>query len=179
MKTYITEGLDYHDLVGQVVPKLTVDEYAAKMGDDKDVVTLTFIVKSKQAAVDLVDWFERGYEWILDAQVSDGEYIPGKNLVFVEMPRRSTAPERIIEILKDLETLTDIKVTEWTVKIDGEEYDADPEIIKTKIRLSPHDYRLEHEDELNEMREIAGIKSVNKYIKQDSILRNFIAKAGL
>jgi len=175
----LNENLDHHDMVGQINSLVAVDEYKAKAGGDDEIITLSFIIKGQQASQDLVDWFERGYEWILDAQVSDGEYIPGKNLVFVEMPRRSTAPERIIEILKDLETLTDIKVTEWTVKIDGEEYDADPEIIKTKIRLSPHDYRLEHEDELNEMREIAGIKSVNKYIKQDSILRNFIAKAGL
>jgi hypothetical protein len=175
----LNENLDHHDMVGQINSIVTVDEYKAKAGGDDEIITLSFIIKGQQASQDLVDWFERGYEWILDAQVSDGEYIPGKNLVFVEMPRRSTAPDRIIEILKDLETLTDIKVTEWTVKIDGEEYDADPEIIKTKIRLSPHDYRLEHEDELNEMREIAGIKSVNKYIKQDSILRNFIAKAGL
>jgi hypothetical protein len=175
----LNENLDHHDMVGQINSIVTVDEYKAKAGGDDEIITLSFIIKGQQASQDLVDWFERGYEWILDAQVSDGEYIPGKNLVFVEIPRRSTAPDRIIEILKDLETLTDIKVTEWTVKIDGEEYDADPEIIKTKIRLSPHDYRLEHEDELNEMREIAGIKSVNKYIKQDSILRNFIAKAGL
>ena len=175
----LNENLDHHDMVGQINSIITVDEYKAKAGGDDEIITLSFIVKGQQASRDLVDWFERGYEWILDAQVSDGEYIPGKNLVFVEMPRRSTAPDRIIEILKDLETLSDIKVTEWTVKIDGEEYDADPAIIKTKIRLSPHDYRLEHEDELNEMREIAGIKAVNKYIKQDSVLRNFIAKAGL
>ena len=175
----LNENLDHHDMVGQINSIVTVDEYKAKAGGDDEIITLSFIIKGQQASQDLVDWFERGYEWILDAQVSDGEYIPGKNLVFVEMPRRSTAPERIIELLKDLETLTDIKVTEWTVKIDGEEYDADPEIIKTKIRLSPHDYRLEHEDELNEMREIAGIKTVNTHSKQDSILRNFISKAGL
>ena len=175
----LNENLDHHDMVGQINSIVTVDEYKAKAGGDDEIITLSFIVKGQQASNDLVDWFERGYEWILDAQVSDGEYIPGKNLVFVEMPRRSTAPDRIIEILKDLETLSDIKVTEWTVKINGEEYDADPEIIKTKIRLSPHDYRLEHEDELNEMREIAGIKTVNTHSKQDSILRNFISKAGL
>jgi len=175
----LNENLDHHDMVGQINSLVAVDEYKAKAGGDDEIITLSFIIKGQQASNDLVDWFERGYEWILDAQVSDGEYIPGKNLVFVEIPRRSTAPQRIIELLKDLETLTDIKVTEWTVKIDGEEYDADPEIIKTKIRLSPHDYRLEHEDELNEMREIAGIKTVNTHNKQDSILRDFISKAGL
>ena len=50
MKTIINEGLDYHDLKGQMEPFVSVDEYAAKMGKDKDVVTLAFIIKSKEAA---------------------------------------------------------------------------------------------------------------------------------
>ena len=31
MKTILNEGLDYHDLVGQVEPIIKVDEYVAKM----------------------------------------------------------------------------------------------------------------------------------------------------
>ena len=103
-------SLDYHDMVGQIYPKLTVDEYAAKMGKDSDIVTLTFLVKSKQVGEDLVDWLERGYEWVLDASVSDGEVEIGKYLVFAEMNRRSAVPSRIIEILDDLSTLTDISL---------------------------------------------------------------------
>jgi hypothetical protein len=173
------ENLDHHDLVGQIIPIISVDEYAAQAGTDDEIVTIAFIVKGEQASQDLSDWFERGYDWILDAAVSEGEYTPGRNLVFVEIPRRSTAPARIIELIDDLETLTDIPLTEWTVKFNDEEYDADVEQLKSLLILSPHDYRIEHEEDLNEMREIAGIPTKNAHGNQDTLLRDFIAKAGL
>jgi hypothetical protein len=165
MKTYITEGLDYHDLVGQMVPKITVDEYAAKMGDDKDVVTLTFIVKSKQAAVDLVDWFEKGYDFILDASLSDGEIEVGKWLIFVEMDRRFKVPERIVEILDDLNTLTDMPLKDWEVEIDGETYDANEKILRQVIIVNPNEYTIdkENEEDLNEMRLRAGLDTHQVY----------------
>ena len=132
MNRILLEGLDYEDMQGQLEPKVTVDEYAAKMGKDKDVVTLTFIVNSKMAGEDLVTWFERGYDFVLDASVSDGEIEPGKYLVFVEMNRRSTAVGRIIELLEDLKTLTTFKLKDWTVEIDNEKYDADKEVLSQK-----------------------------------------------
>jgi hypothetical protein len=165
MKTYITEGLDYHDLVGQVVPKITVDEYAAKMGDDKDVVTLTFIVKSKQAALDLVDWFEKGYDFILDASLSDGEIEVGKWLIFVEMDRRFKVPERIVEILDDLKTLTDIPLKDWEIEVDGESYDANEKVLRQVIIVNPNEYTIdkENEEDLNEMRLRAGLDTHQVY----------------
>jgi hypothetical protein len=180
----LNENLDYHDLAGQVISTLSVDEYSAKAGTDDEIVTLAFIVRGTQASQDITDWFERGYDWVLDAQVSEGEYVPGKNLVFVEMPRRTKSAERIIELLQDLETLTDIKLTEWTISVDGEEYDADVEVLKSVIISSPHDYREAHpegeeEAELNEMREIAGIPHKDVYKEHDQTLKNFLAKAGL
>ncbi len=179
MRNIINEGLDYHDLVNQMTARVTVDKYEAKMGDDDEIVTLAFIVKGEAASSDLVDWFERGYDWVLDAQVSDGEYTPGKYLVFVEIPRRTIVPERIIELLEDLETLTGIPVTEWVVEIDGEEYDSDVEIIRQKLVLSPHQYRKEKETDLNEMRELSGQEPVKIYDKKDSILKDFLSSAGL
>ena len=89
MKQLLNEGLDYHDMIDQIEPKITVDEYAAKMGKDSDIVTITFVVNSKLAGDDLVGWLERGYDYILDASVSEGEIEPGKFLVFAEMNRRS------------------------------------------------------------------------------------------
>jgi hypothetical protein len=173
------ENLDHHDLIGQIIPIVSVDEYAAQAGSDDEIVTIAFTVKGEQASQDLCDWFERGYDWILDAAVSEGEYTPGRNLVFVEIPRRTSTPARIIELIDDLETLSDIPLTEWTIKFDGEEYDADPEQLKSLITLSPHDYRIENEEGLNEMRAIAGLPTKNAHGKQDELLRNFIAKAGL
>jgi hypothetical protein len=183
MSKILNEGLDYHDLEGIVIPRLTVDEYAAQMGKDSEIVTIAFIVKNKQAGEDLSDWFERGYDFVLDAQVSDGELSSGKYLVFVEMNRRTTVPERIITLLDDLETLTDIPLKDWTVIVDDEEYEPDAEILKQVITISPHQYREEvepDEEELNEMRERAGLEVKAIHVdKQDAEIKAFKAIAGL
>lgn len=180
-KQLITEGLDYLDLEGQMIPKVTVDEYAAKMGENSEIVTLSFIVKNKQAGEDLCDWFERGYDFVLDSQVSDGEISPGKYFVFVEMDRRTTVPKRIIELLTDLKTLTGLKLNEWEIKVDDEIYEPEEQILSKVIMLSPHQYRVEveSEEELNEMREIAGMETKKIHNNYDSELKDFIMKAGL
>lgn len=179
-KTLITEGLDFQDMEGQIIPTLTVDEYAAKMGSDSDIVTLAFIVKSELAGSDLVDWFERGYDWVLDAQVSDGEIESNRWLVFVELNRRSTVPSRIIELLKDLKTLTNLKITEWTVVVDDEDYEPEEQILKQVIICNPNEYKMkkEEEKELNEMRIQAGLEHKKLYTV-DSQIKDFISKAGL
>ena len=182
-KTILNEGLDYHDLEGQMIPTVTVDEYAAHMGNDSEIVTLAFTIKSEAAGNDLVDWFERGYDFVLDAQVSEGEVKPGQFLVFVEMNRRSSVPKRIIELLDDLETLTAIPSKDWTIIVDEEEYSPEEEVLKQVITISPHDYREEvevEEEEINEMRERAGLEvKVIHADKQDAEIKAFKAMAGL
>ena len=182
-KQIINEGLDYHDLEGQLEPIVSVDEYKAKMGKDSEIVTVAFIVNSRQAGEDLVEWFERGYNWILDAQLSEGELKPGKYVVFVEMNRRMKVPERIVELIDDMYTLTNLPLKDWTVEVDEESYDADPEILKQVITISPHDYREkfeQDEEELNEMRKSAGldVKAIHAD-KQDAEIRAFKSMAGL
>jgi hypothetical protein len=177
----INEGLDYLDMVDQIEPTVSVDEYASKAGRDADMVTLAFTVNSEAAGNDLVDWFERGYDWVIDASISEGELSPGKYLVFVEMKRRTKVPGRIVELIEDLETLTNLKVKDWTVNIDEEDYDADEEVLKQLITISPHEYREQNEDEeeLNEMRHRAGLDTVKLHGEPDSDLKAFISMAGL
>jgi hypothetical protein len=182
-KTILNESLDYHDLEGQMLPVVSVDEYAAHMGKDSEIVTLAFTIKSEAAGNDLVDWFERGYDWVLDAQVSEGEIKPGQYLVFVEMNRRTSVPKRIIELLDDLETLTALPVKDWTIVVDDEEYSPEEDVLKQVITISPHDYRETEEveeEEINEMRERAGldVKPIHAD-KQDADIRAFKSMAGL
>lgn len=177
----LNEGLDYHDMKGQIDPTVSIDEYAAKMGENSEIVTLTFILKSKEAAKDLVSWLEIGYDYILDASVSDGELEPGKWLVFVEMKRRSNIPDKIVQILKDLETLTDRKVKDYILVVNDEEYDADADVLKQVMILSPNQYKKEkgeEDEELNEMRNIAGLSSKNTY-DLDEEIKKYITNAGL
>ncbi len=181
------EALDYHDFKDEVEPEVSVDEYSAKMGKDKDIVTLAFTVNSKQCGEDLVSWLETGYDFIVDAAVSDGELDNGKWLVFVELNRRLSVPSMIIEILEDLQTLTDLKVTDYKIKVDDKKYDADKDILKDVIELSPREYarakrKEEKEDELNQMRDIANLDRPDieaEPIAPDAELDNMKAAAGL
>lgn len=165
---------------GQVEPTLTVDEYAAKMGKDNDIVTLAFVVRSKDAGNDLVEWFEKGYDYILDASLSTGEIESGKWLIFVELNRRSTVPERIVELINDLKTLTNLKLSDWTIRVDEEDYEPEEQILKQVIICNPNEYKIEQEKEkeLNEMRSIAGLSNKIIYAK-DNEIKDFISKAGL
>jgi hypothetical protein len=181
MKKILVEGFDYQDLVNQVEPIVQVDEYSAKMGDDDEIVTLSFVVNGEQVGLDMVDWFERGYEFIMDADVSEGEYKPGKYLVFVEMNRRTTVPEKICELIDDLETLTDIPREKWKVQVKDKDYAAEVDVLKSVIILSPHQYRKinDKEEDLNEMRNLSGLNTKNIFGQPDELLRDFISKAGL
>jgi hypothetical protein len=176
----ITEGLDFQDMENQIFPTVTVDEYSAKMGKDSDVVTITFTVKSELAGNDLVDWFERGYDYVLDASLSTGEVEIGKWLVFVEMNRRSTVPQRVVELLKDLKPLSGKKINEWKVQVDGKDYPADESVLKDVIICNPAKYRIakEEEDELNEMRSVANLATKPLYEK-DQEIKDFVNLAGL
>lgn len=183
MNTLLNEGLDYEDMEGQIEPIVTVDEYAAKMGKDKDIVTLSFIVRSEEAGKDLVNWFERGYDWVLDASLSEGEVEVGKYLVFLEMNRRSSVPRRIIELITDLKTLTALKPNDWTIQVDDEDYDADENVLAQVIVLNPNVYKEQEnqeQEELNEMRNRSGLEPKKIYgNSMDTMLKDYLSKAGL
>lgn len=176
----LTEGLNYHDMKGQINPKISVDEYAAKMGKDSDIVTVTFVTNSKLAADDLVSWLEYGYDFILDASVSDGEIVPGKWLVFVEMKRKHDVPKKIVEVLEDLKTLTDRDVKDYTVEVDEESYDADVDVLKQVIISSPVEYaaKKDKEEELNEMRTLANLETKTLH-NGDSYINHLKSIAGI
>jgi hypothetical protein len=193
MRKVLVEGLDHLDFQNQIVPIVSVDEYEARSGENDEIITFSFIVKGKAVGEDLCDWLIKGYDYINDAEVSEGELMANRFLVFVETNRRSKAPERLLEILEDLETLTGLTLEDWTVKIDGEEYEPDLNTLKQHIITIPMEYRDQKEDneegddeiediedgDLNEMRNIAGLHNSNVYKEKDSLLKDFISKAGL
>ena len=160
-KEIINESLSYLDMEHLVLPLLGVDVYKSSVGKDSNVITLNFTVKDEYAADDLVEWFERGYNWVLDADRSPSEVAKNKYLVFVEIERNKLAPKHIIELIKDLQTLTGLTLDQWTVKINRETGDATKEFIEANLALNPKDYdKKENDDELNEWRSIAGIEAI-------------------
>jgi hypothetical protein len=98
-KSQLTEGLRYGDLKGFVADIFTVDHYKSKMGEDRDVVVIGFRVKEKHPAMDLMEFIEKGYKFILDGDMSAGEEQDGQYQVFVEIERTPNLPGQLRELL--------------------------------------------------------------------------------
>jgi hypothetical protein len=182
MTKQLTESLNHLDMENQLIPIVTIDYFRSKIGNDSDFVTLGFTVKSKGASEDLVVWFERGYDFVIDAENSPGEISPGKYLVFVELSRRSKVPAQIIEMLSDLDTLTGCSLEDWQLKIGDKMYEATENDIKKRVKLSPLEYKEAEQPEdadLNEMRVIAGLEPVTSYDQSDDSLKSIQNLAGI
>lgn len=177
-KMQLNEGLEYKDLVGMMKPTIHIDEFASKMGEDDDIIVASFFVRSKQAAKDLENWFEKGYDWVLDAATSPGEIKPGRYLVYIEMRRRSSAGRKLAEAINDLETLTEYAPGDWTLVHRDKEYPFSVEEFEKTVPLSPADYRQMTEKGLNEMRAAAGLDTVQIHEREPDI-RQLQAAAGI
>ena len=174
----LREALEYKDLEGMMKSTIHVDEFASKMGDDDDIIVISFFVRSKAAANDLVNWFEKGYDWVLDSDQSPGEIRPGRYLVYIEMRRRSSAGRNIAEALDDLSTLTEFQPKDWTMHYEGETHAFSPEQFDRVVPLSPKEYRARKERDLNEVRAAAGIDTKPIY-EQDLVIRQLQSAAGI
>ena len=173
----LTEGLEYKDMVGMLKPTIHVDEFSSKMGDDDDVIVASFFVRSKQAAQDLANWFEKGYDWVLDADVSPGEIAPGRFLVYIELRRRSTAGTHLAEAVDDLATLTEHEPSAWIMHYQDKKTPFTKEEFDKEVPLSPKQYRKEIDGDLNEMRAAAGIEPKQIFNRERDI-RQLQAAAG-
>jgi hypothetical protein len=151
------EGLQFKDLDGLMKPTVHVDEFSSKMGDDEDIIVLSFFVRDKQAAQDLMSWFEKGYDFVLDADRSPGEIKPNRYLVYVEMRRRRSAPEHIQQLLDDLSTLTEYEPENWQIHYEDQNWPWSEKQFAALVPLSADDYRAKYESSLNEWRTAAGL----------------------
>ena len=138
-------------------PTLHIDEFSSKMGDDEDIVVVSFYIRDEQAAKDLVSWFESGYDFVLDADRSPGEIKPNRYLVYVELRRRSNVGAKLTELLEDLGTLTEYEPKDWVLVYKDQEYPWSEEVFNDLVPLSPKEYREVNDSDLNEMRVAAGI----------------------
>jgi hypothetical protein len=173
----LLESLDYKDLEGLMKPTIHVDEFSSKMGDDDDIIVVSFFVRDQQAAKDLMLWFEKGYDFVIDADRSPGEIKPNRYLVYIEIRRRSTAPEQVAMLLDDLNTLTEFEAPDWTMHYRGQDMPFSAEEFARTVPLSPKEYRAKFEADLNEVRSAAGLKTKQIY-ERDAAMRALQAAAG-
>jgi len=105
-------GLRKNDLQDLVDKIFEIDSFKSKMGDDKDVVVISFSTKNEASATDLENFIEKGYPFVLDADKTNGEQSDGMYKVFVEIERSKDAPSNISEMLdgiKQISGLEDMK----------------------------------------------------------------------
>jgi len=101
-------GLRNSDLRDMVYDIFEIDSYASKMGEDKDIVTVSFSVKDQLVAEDLMSFIEKGYAFVLDADATKGEQSDGTYKVFVELARDKDARSNIMELADGVKKLADL-----------------------------------------------------------------------
>lgn len=166
---FIAENLGYKDMEGLIKPEIHVDEFTSKMGDDDDIIVVSFFVRDPDAAKDLMMWFEKGYDFVLDADKSPGEIKPNRYLVYVELRRRSTAGAHVQQLLDDLNTLTEFEPKDWTMAYEGCTVPYTQQEFERLVPLSPKSYRESHDEAMNEMRVAAGLPTKAIYETDDAI----------
>jgi len=149
----LRENLEQGDLKRLVHDELHIDEYKSKMGDDSDVCVISFKVSGKEPSADLVNFLEKGYDFVLDADVSSGEKEGGDYLVFVELDRTDKLPVQIIKIMEDVMNLTEQDISDWRVRYykSIEDHDLTEEVLEEIIPLTAEEYSAKYDKEDEEV----------------------------
>lgn len=136
----LNEGLRPLDLQEMVYPTFEVDTYSSKMGEDRDVCVMSFQVKDRAPAKDLMEFIEKGYYFVLDSDVSSGENEEGEYSVFVELERSSKLAEHIKEITYGVRKLTGIEDFKFKYFKQDAVHEVTEDTLKNVIPLSAAAY---------------------------------------
>ena len=135
-------GLLKSDL-GHLVDKIIeIDSYKSKMGEDSDIVTLAFSVHGQEPAKDLENFIEKGYPFVLDADVTSGEQSDGTYKVFVEIERNKDIPSNILEIADGVSKLADLEKMKFRYYKNFKSRDLDEENLSASIPVDKEGYEI-------------------------------------
>lgn len=133
-------ALRENDLRGLVKDIFEVDNYKSKIGNDRDVCVLTFIVDSKDPAEDLENFIEMGYDFVMDAECTSGELDDGKYRVFVEIERSRHLAEQLEELIDGVKKATGIEDFRFRYHKEFKSVEATLEQFEKKIPNDPDAY---------------------------------------
>lgn len=168
----LAENLERGDLKRLIHSELHIDEYKSKMGDDADICVLSFKISGKEPSLDLVNFIEKGYDWVLDADVSSGEKEGGDYLAFVEMERTPEISKQIVAMINDLLNLTEQDISDWRFRYrkSTSDYELNVETLKKIVPHSPEAYNKKYQkeqEEIDALKTAAGVKVDTKAPKND------------
>tara|TARA_Y100000389_G_scaffold115508_1_gene112592 strand:+ start:810 stop:1526 length:717 start_codon:yes stop_codon:yes gene_type:complete len=139
-------GLRQGDLKDMMDNIFEIDSFSSKMGDDKDIVTLSFSLKENSAAKDLMNFLERGYGFILDADVTSGEQSDGTYKVFVELAREKNVHENILEIIDGVKSLSEMDDFKFRYYKNWRSQDLSQDALEEFVPNNPDNYGIKVEE---------------------------------
>lgn len=140
MSQQFNESLEAGDLRMLVDNIFEIDSYSSKMGSDKDIVVLSFNVESHEPAKDLVNFIERGYDFVLDADSTPGELSNGRYKVFVEIERNRRVADQILEVLDGVSKLAEVDNWKFRYYKSFHSINADEQTLKETVPQTKDDY---------------------------------------
>jgi hypothetical protein len=187
-------GLEAGNLRKLIHPELHIDEFKSKLGDDAEICVISFKVNGKEPAQDLVNFIEKGYSWVVDADVSSGEMDDGDYIVFLEIDRNRELPKNVMAMMEDIMRLTEQELSDWRVRYHSNttDHDLTLEDLSEMVPLSPEEYDAKYgtdddqqdiesdapaeepeamgpelQESLNKLRAVAGVQVTHKAPKND------------
>jgi hypothetical protein len=187
-------GLEAGNLRKLIHPELHIDEFKSKLGDDAEICVISFKVNGKEPAQDLVNFIEKGYSWVVDADVSSGEMDDGDYIVFLEIDRNRELPKNVMDMMEDIMRLTEQDLSEWRVRYHSNTTDHELTLqdLSEMVPLSPEEYDAKYgtdddqedlesdvpdqepvamdpelQESLNKLRAVAGVQVTHKAPKND------------
>lgn len=135
-------GLLKNDLAHLIDSIIEIDSYKSKMGEDSDIVTLAFSVHGNEPAKDLENFIEKGYPFVLDADVTSGEQTDGTYKVFVEVERSKDIPTQILEIADGVKKLANLESMKFRYYKNFKSKDLDEENLSASIPVDKQSYEI-------------------------------------
>lgn len=166
MSNIINEGLRAGDLADLVYPMFEVDKFKSKMGQDADVCTVTFQAKDRYPAKDIMEYVEKTFPFVLDADVASGENAEGEYSIFVEIERTKNLSENINDLLYGLKKLTSLSEWKFRYYKDKKFQEATLENIRNSVPESDSIY----ENKMRKYQESNLKEFFNKTLLDDLVL---------
>jgi len=164
----LKEGLRRNDLEDMIYPLIEIDTFKSKMGEDQDVCVVTFQAKDRHPAKDFMEFIEKGYPFVLDADVSAGENKDGEYSIFVEIERSSKVAENIMEMIFGVTKLTNIHDWEFKYYKNKDKTPVTTENLKKSVPSSKNMY----EQVMNKFRTDEVKSFFSKTLMDDLVLEN-------
>ena len=135
-------GLLKNDLAHLVDSVMEIDSYKSKMGNDSDIVTLAFSVHGNEPAKDLENFIEKGYPFVLDADVTSGEQSDGTYKVFVEIERSKDVSMQILELADGVKKLSGLDDLRFRYYKNFKSKNVDEENLNASIPVDKESYEI-------------------------------------